>query len=166
MRVSEDFWNFVGCCGMLKWWPGTESNRRHGDFQSPALPTELPGREEGRTLECVLRSRALNRMRVPASRFIRSHVAGRLRHVAAEEVLLHLAGEELAGLRLQRIEAVLVDQHGLVGEPLLPGLLGNVFVHALAERARPGGEVEAFGVDAELGAVDGAGHVGSSGTFV
>jgi hypothetical protein len=25
------------------WWPGTESNRRHGDFQSPALPTELPG---------------------------------------------------------------------------------------------------------------------------
>ena len=23
--------------------PGTESNRRHGDFQSPALPTELPG---------------------------------------------------------------------------------------------------------------------------
>src|SRR5689334_17693971 len=27
------------------WWPGTESNRRHGDFQSPALPTELPGRE-------------------------------------------------------------------------------------------------------------------------
>ena len=26
-----------------KWWPGTESNCRHGDFQSPALPTELPG---------------------------------------------------------------------------------------------------------------------------
>src|SRR5690606_22614849 len=26
-----------------EWCPGTESNRRHGDFQSPALPTELPG---------------------------------------------------------------------------------------------------------------------------
>ena len=26
------------------WWPGRESNSRHGDFQSPALPTELPGR--------------------------------------------------------------------------------------------------------------------------
>ncbi len=26
-----------------RWWPGTESNCRHGDFQSPALPTELPG---------------------------------------------------------------------------------------------------------------------------
>ena len=24
-------------------WPGTESNRRHKDFQSSALPTELPG---------------------------------------------------------------------------------------------------------------------------
>ena len=26
------------------WWPGTELNCRHEDFQSPALPTELPGR--------------------------------------------------------------------------------------------------------------------------
>ena len=27
-----------------EWCPGTESNRRHCDFQSHALPTELPGR--------------------------------------------------------------------------------------------------------------------------
>ena len=27
------------------WWPGTGSNRRHTDFQSVALPAELPGRE-------------------------------------------------------------------------------------------------------------------------
>lgn len=27
-----------------EWCPGTESNRRHRDFQSLALPTELPGR--------------------------------------------------------------------------------------------------------------------------
>ncbi len=26
----------------IKWWLGTESNRRHEDFQSSALPTELP----------------------------------------------------------------------------------------------------------------------------
>ena len=26
----------------LKRWDGTESNRRHEDFQSSALPTELP----------------------------------------------------------------------------------------------------------------------------
>jgi hypothetical protein len=28
---------------LILWWPGTESNRRHEDFQSSALPTELPG---------------------------------------------------------------------------------------------------------------------------
>ena len=28
------------------WWPGSESNQRHADFQSAALPTELPGHEE------------------------------------------------------------------------------------------------------------------------
>ncbi len=27
-----------------KWWPGRGSNPRHEDFQSSALPTELPGR--------------------------------------------------------------------------------------------------------------------------
>lgn len=29
---------------MVKWCPGAESNHRHCDFQSHALPTELPGR--------------------------------------------------------------------------------------------------------------------------
>jgi hypothetical protein len=27
----------------IKWCPGAESNHRHADFQSAALPTELPG---------------------------------------------------------------------------------------------------------------------------
>ena len=28
---------------VLFWCPESESNQRHGDFQSPALPTELSG---------------------------------------------------------------------------------------------------------------------------
>ena len=36
--------------GRGEWCPGTESNCRHADFQSAALPTELPGRPEGRVL--------------------------------------------------------------------------------------------------------------------
>ena len=31
-----------------KWWLGTESNRRHADFQSAALPTELPSHARDR----------------------------------------------------------------------------------------------------------------------
>ena len=46
------------CCAesLTRWWPGTESNCRHKDFQSSALPTELPG------LYCFLKKRrVLNR---------------------------------------------------------------------------------------------------------
>src|SRR5467141_2465936 len=36
-RIHHERPPFVG-------WPGAESNCRHADFQSAALPTELPGR--------------------------------------------------------------------------------------------------------------------------
>ncbi len=32
-----------GLKNKMTWWPETESNRRHEDFQSSALPTELSG---------------------------------------------------------------------------------------------------------------------------
>jgi len=94
-----------------------------------------------------------------ASRLVGGDVAfGLLHFTATEQEFLHLGAEELACLGVERVEAVFVEQHGLVGHPLLPGLLGNLSVDALAERAGPGGEVEAFGVDVELGAMDGATH--------
>ena len=33
-------------CKRRKWWPEVESNHRHEDFQSSALPTELSGHFE------------------------------------------------------------------------------------------------------------------------
>ena len=41
-RYQKDSGVF-NACKAFNWWPGTESNRRHKDFQSSALPTELPG---------------------------------------------------------------------------------------------------------------------------
>ena len=35
-------------CRCFLWWPGRESNPRHEDFQSSALPTELSGLTEAR----------------------------------------------------------------------------------------------------------------------
>src|SRR5688572_24338969 len=68
---------------------------------------------------------------------------------SAEEELLHLVFEELAGLWLDRRQAVLVQQHRLVLDPTLPRELRHVLVDALAERARIRRPVEAFGIGAE-----------------
>jgi len=44
-----------------------------------------------------------------------------------------------------RLKPVLVDEHGLLFQPLLPGFLGDVFPDALAECTRKGRIVEAVG---------------------
>src|SRR4051812_37784257 len=49
MHQTRPFdWNCEPSRQRKVWCPGTELNRRHEDFQSSALPTELPGPEGGR----------------------------------------------------------------------------------------------------------------------
>ncbi len=43
-----------------EWWPGSDSNQRHADFQSAALPTELPGQRERLVWTSLLKGRALS----------------------------------------------------------------------------------------------------------
>src|SRR5690242_18822528 len=88
----------------------------------------------------------------------RRDVAGGLVRAAAEEVVLHLALQVFACALVGQVQAVLVDQHRLLLEPLLPGFLADAFVDALAQLAGIGREVEALGFAAELDALDGACH--------
>ena len=73
-----EFWAWLNALadfiGFLDWCPGAESNHRHADFQSAALPTELPGQcpagpgflEEG--FSPVQRTCPLDRYAVPLPR--------------------------------------------------------------------------------------------------
>jgi len=69
---------------------------------------------------------------------------------AAEEMALGLLHEVLARALIGEVEAVLVHQHGLLLEPLRPGLFRDALPDALAELARVGREIHAFGLAAEL----------------
>jgi hypothetical protein len=87
------------------------------------------------------------------------HVAGGLVSAFAKEVLFHLAGQVLASALVGQVESVFIHQHGLVLEPVGPGLFAHTLVDPLAQLARVGGEIQAFGFDAELDALDSACHV-------
>src|ERR1035438_2347947 len=64
------------------WWPGTGSNRRHADFQSAALPAELPGRGNP---SVAIPSRG-------AQRF--EHSPGGLLHVGWQTVAVRIHGDD------------------------------------------------------------------------
>ena len=51
-------------------------------------------------------------------------------------MLLHLLGEIFPRTRVGEVQFVLVDEHGLMLDPGLPGFLGDILVNALAELAR------------------------------
>ena len=76
----------------------------------------------------------------------------------AKEVVFHLAGQVLAGTQIGQVQAVFIDQHGLVLEPVGPGLLAHTFPNALAQIAGVGRKVQAFCLGAEFDALKGACH--------
>ena len=63
---------------------------------------------------------------------------------ALKEELFHLGLEEFARVRFDWCKAVLVDEHGLVGQPALPCFLGYVVVDTLSQFARVRRVIEAF----------------------
>jgi len=73
--------------------PGAESNHRHGDFQSPALPTELPGRDAPPHLtaaELLKRTFQTDVLTCPRCGGTRRVVAVVLRSTTAQAILEHL----------------------------------------------------------------------------
>jgi hypothetical protein len=76
----------------------------------------------------------------------------------AEEMLFHLACQVLACALVCQIQAVFIDQHGLLAHPLGPGLLAHLLPNPLAEFARVGGKVQSFSLNAELDALNSACH--------
>src|SRR5512139_1321675 len=80
-------------------------------------------------------------------------VARGLLGAAAEEVVLHLPLQVLAGPLVRQVQPVLVDQHRLLLQPLGPGFLADAVVDALAQFAGVRGDIEAFGLATELDAV-------------
>src|SRR5204863_2343756 len=69
------------------WWRGTESNCRHYDFQSYALPTELPRPRAGRTLRDKITMIASRPTEGQASGRADARRARRARSVAQAAVL-------------------------------------------------------------------------------
>ena len=137
---------------IVGWWPGTESNRRHGDFQSPALPTELPGQTGFH-----------DRRRRTILPFTHSAlgVRGRLarRCVGREKERLHFFLEKPPGLGLCDDQTVLIDEDGLATQPRVPRVSRDMEKDLLPQGSGERGSVEAFPFVPKMTAADGARHV-------
>src|SRR5690606_14489650 len=82
--------------------------------------------------------------------------------VFSGEKACHLFGQIGPGAQVHQVQALLIDQHGLVGHPLLPGLLGYIVVDILAFGAGVGWLVKTFQFLFVLATENGARHVDSS----
>jgi len=77
---------------------------------------------------------------------------------ATKQEFLHFGFEEGAVFGVEGGQAVFVDEHGLMCQPFLPGVVADIGEYALAEFAGPGDEGEAVGLLLFVLAEDGAGH--------
>jgi len=71
----------------------------------------------------------------------------------------HLLREVVTGFLVCKIEAVFVDQHFLLFQPLLPRFLRHIVKNPPTEFPRIGREIEAFGLALEFYALHLACHV-------
>src|SRR4029453_13886671 len=88
----------------------------------------------------------------------RRHVTRSDVGAGSEKMPLPLLGGVFSGGRIGEQKPILVHEHRLMLEPLLPSLFRDVLVDTLAEFTRIWREVESLGLAAELDAVNHACH--------
>jgi hypothetical protein len=84
----------------------------------------------------------------------RWNVSRRLFCTITEKETFHLSSQILPSAKIRQIQAVFIDEHGLMFEPELPSLLADLVVYALAQFAGVGGIVESLGRLLEVDAFD------------
>ena len=77
---------------------------------------------------------------------------------AAEKVIFHLTRQVLARPLVGQVEAVFVDQHGLLFHPVSPRLFADLLPKALAQWSRVGWEIQPFSFDTQFDAFNNACH--------
>src|SRR5688572_26362185 len=89
----------------------------------------------------------------------RRHVVGWRLDAGAPEEVLEVLLERLLGLGVGRVEAVLVDHHRLVLDPLIPGFGRDLAEDALTQRAGERRVFQSGELVAQLAAVHHSRHV-------
>src|SRR5208282_4961946 len=137
----------------MRWCPGADLNHRHADFQSAALPTELPGHAavKGRRRPLIEASRGpvQTLSRRPWARHARARADGSRRALSGLFLLRHwLAWSGLLGLLLRRDAIVAaepareIDVGAALGAEgavaLIAHLAADGALRPLASRLEPG----------------------------
>src|SRR5438034_11128251 len=73
-------------------------------------------------------------------------------------MFFHLLRQVFARFGIGQTEAILVNQHFLVLQPLPPGFFGYVVKYSLSEFPGIGGEIQAFGFPSEFDALHHSWH--------